>query len=175
MLLLIASALAGSLAGVTLPDTATVGGQTVSLNGIGLREKLYIDIYVGALYLQTKTTSASAAIAADEPKKITMHFIYKEVTRDQLVETFNEGFSKQGAAATAQKANTDKLISWLPAAVKAGEKIEIEYAPGTGTTFKINGSSKGTIAGADFMKLIWTIYLGPNPPTADLKKGMLGG
>ncbi|HEX6929025.1 MAG TPA: chalcone isomerase family protein, partial [Gammaproteobacteria bacterium] len=40
---------AAELAGVTLPDTASVGGQELVLNGMGLREKFWVDVYVGAL------------------------------------------------------------------------------------------------------------------------------
>lgn len=176
MLTLIAAAFAATLAGVTMSDTATVGGQTIQLNGLGLREKLTFDIYVGALYLQHKTTSGSTAISADEPKKIVMHFVYGSgVSKEKLLETFNESFAKQGAAATAQQANIDKLLAWMPDVMNAGEEISIEYVPGTGTTVKVKGATKGTIAGADFMKILWTVYLGPNPPTAALKSGMLGG
>ena len=46
--LLFGIAHAASLAGVTVPDSATVGGSTLVLNGMGLREKYFIDIYVGA-------------------------------------------------------------------------------------------------------------------------------
>jgi len=173
LLLLTSLAHAGSLAGVTLPDSAELGGKTVQLNGMGLREKFYIDVYVGGLYLEHKTHDGSAAIAADEPKRIVMSFIYKEVTREQILETFNEGF---GAVATGPlKADVEKMEGWVPAAVKSGETMGFDYVPGTGTTFLVNGKAKGTIAGADFMKAVWGIYLGPKPPTANLKSGLLGG
>lgn len=174
MLLLASLAFAGSLAGVSLPDSATVGGQTVSLNGLGLREKYFVDVYVGALYLQHKTKDGSAAIAADEPKRIVMHFIYKEVTQAQIAETFAEAMAKSSVVA-GQKANFSKIEGWVPAALHAGDEMTFEYVPGTGTAFKINNSTKGTIPGTDFMKAVWTIYLGANPPTAALKSGMLGG
>lgn len=174
MLLLASLAFAGSLAGVTMPDTATVGGQTVSLNGMGLREKYFIDVYVGGLYLQHKTKDGNTGISADEPKKIVMHFIYKEVTKEQVAETFGEAMAKSSTVA-AQKANFTQVESWLPAALHAGDEMTFEYVPGAGTSFKINNSTKGTIAGTDFMKAVWTIYLGANPPTANLKSGMLGG
>lgn len=169
-----ALALAGSLAGVTLPDTATVAGQTVTLNGMGLREKLTFDIYVGGLYLAHPTRDAKAAIAADEPKRIVMHFIYKEVTHEQLVETWQEGFAHQGAAAAARKADLDRFLASMPATIGKGEQIVIDYAPGVGTTVTVKGKPVGTAAGADFMKLIWTVFLGGHPPTEDLKEGMLG-
>jgi hypothetical protein len=50
----------------------------------------------------------------------------------------------------------------------------LDYVPGTGTTVTVKGAKKGTIAGADFMKALWSVYLGANPPTAKLKSGLLG-
>lgn len=172
LLMSVALASAGTLAGVTLPDTTTVGGQTVSLNGMGLREKYFLDIYVGGLYLSQKTHDGAAAISADAPKRVVMHFIYAKVTKEQMVEVFMEGFGS--AASGAQKANIDKLIAAVPAEVHAGDEIAFDYVPGTGTTMLLNGKPAMTVAGADFMKLVWGIYVGPKPPTAELKAGMLG-
>lgn len=172
-LLLLPSADAGTLAGVTLPDTATVGGQTVSLNGMGLREKYMIDIYVGGLYLTQPTHDGAAAIAADAPKRVVMHFIYSEVTYDQMIETFEEGFGQMPAAAS-QRSNIELIKSWVPPTVHKGEQIVFDYVPGKGTTMSVAGQVKGTIPGSDFMKLIFGIYLGDHPPTAALKRGLLG-
>jgi hypothetical protein len=164
---------AASLAGVSLPDTATVGGQSLVLNGLGLREKFYFDIYVGGLYLPAKTTSASEAIDQDVAKRLVMHFVYKEVTAAQLVEAYEEGTSKNPAA-TAQAENLTKLHGWMDA-VHPGDEVVFDYVPGTGTTVTVKGTAKGTIPGADFMKVLWSVYLGPNPPTSNLKSGMMGG
>lgn len=174
LLSLLALAFAGTLAGVTLPDTATVGGQAVALNGMGLREKLTFDVYVGGLYLKTPTKDAKAAIAADEPKRIVMHFVYREVSREQLVETWQEGFAHQGAAAAARKADLDKILAAMPETIVRGEQIVLDYVPGVGTTVTAKGKTIGPIPGADFMRIVWTVYLGPHPPTEDLKEGMLG-
>ena len=76
LLSLTLSAEAKTFAGVTMSDTTTVGGQTVTLNGMGLREKYFVDVYVGGLYLQTPTKDGTTAINADEPKRIVMHFVY---------------------------------------------------------------------------------------------------
>ncbi len=173
LLSLVAPATAASLGGVTLPDTATVGGQNLVLNGIGLREKFFFDIYVGGLYLPAKTTSATAAIEEDVPKRLVMHFIYSEVTAAQLVEAYGEGTSKNPAAA-AQAENLKKLHGWMEA-VHPGDEVAFDYVPGTGTAVTVKGAAKGTIPGADFMKVLWTVYLGPNPPTGALRSGMLGG
>lgn len=173
-ILLAATVHAATLAGVTLPDAANVGPARVTLNGIGLREKLMLDIYVGGLYLSHPTRDGSAAIAADEPKRVVMHFIYSKVTKEQMVDTFMDGFAGQPGLA-AEKANVDKLISLVPAQVVAGDELSFDYVPGKGTSMVLNGSTLGTIPGTSFMKLVFGIYLGPHPPTEDLKRGMLTG
>ena len=53
------------LAGVKLPDSAQVGNTSLQLNGAGIRTKLIFKVYVGALYLPQKQTSADAIIADD--------------------------------------------------------------------------------------------------------------
>ncbi|RME24697.1 MAG: hypothetical protein D6798_10625 [Deltaproteobacteria bacterium] len=172
-LLLSRPASAGELAGVTLPDTATVGGQTLVLNGMGLREKYFVDVYVGGLYLPSRTTSGETAIAEPGPKRIVMHFIYKTVTRDQMAETFEEGIAKvEGGEALAPRM---QKLEGLLTDVHKGDEVVLDYIPGTGTVLSINGTTKGTIEGEDFMRAIWSIYVGPNPANQKLKKGMLGG
>ncbi len=170
--LLLNLAMPAQIAGVNIPNTATVGGKQVVLNGVGLREKFFIDVYVGALYLPAKTTNATQAIQQDVPKRIVMHFIYDEVTAAQLNETWREGFGKSSAG-SGMKAQVDKLCNMM-ATVHSGDEIVLDYAPGTGTTVTVKGAKKGTIPGADFMRVLWGVYLGAEPPTEKLKKGMLG-
>ncbi len=40
---------AGSLAGVTMPDTEQVGSTKLGLNGLGLRTKFMVKVYVAGL------------------------------------------------------------------------------------------------------------------------------
>lgn len=171
--LLFTPADAGELSSVTVPDSVTVGGKELVLNGMGLREKFFIDIYVGSLYLPAKTSDASKAINDDVPKRIDMNFVYSEVSKDKLTGAYVDGF-KAAKADESQKENLAKLNGWMET-VNSGDLIRLDYVPGTGTTVYVKGAKKGTIAGADFMKALWSVYIGSAPPTAALKKGMLGG
>jgi hypothetical protein len=162
---------AATLAGVTLPDTAAVGGQTLALNGLGLREKFYIDVYVGGLYLQHPTHDGGAAAAANEPKRIVMHFVYK-VTKEQMSDSFKEGFAASPGATAEQ---IQQVFAAMPEIISPGQEVVIDYVPGVGTTFVIAGQKRATLPGEAFMKALFGVYLGPKPPTADLKRGLLGG
>jgi len=162
---------AAELDGVTLPDTATVDGQTLVLNGMGLREKYFIDVYVGGLYLPAKMTDGNKAIQQDTPKKIVMQFIYSHVEADKMVETYQEGFEVNPAAASLQP-QIQQFLGWMQD-VKEGDQVVLEYAPGKGTTLTMAGKVKGTIPGPEFMRLVFSNYIGPNANKA-LRTGLLG-
>ena len=58
------AAAAKELAGATMPDTLTVAGKTLKLNGMGLRKKAIFKVYVGGLYLEAPSKDAAAILAA---------------------------------------------------------------------------------------------------------------
>jgi hypothetical protein len=164
---------AASLAGVTLPDTVQVGGTTLVLNGLGLRTKFTVKVYVAGLYVQQKSSDSSAIIKADAPKRIVMQFVHS-ASKQQMTDAFDEGFKDNTPdAEKTMKADIDHFLGALEA-VKNGDQMVIMYVPGTGTTLDINGTNKLTIPGSAFGQVLFSVWLGPKPPTTDLKKGILG-
>jgi hypothetical protein len=170
-----AASVAGmELAGVTLPDTVTVDGHTLTLNGMGVRKKLFIKVYVGGLYLATPSHDAAAVIAAEEPKQVVMHFLYSKVGKDKLTEAWREGFANNSAASLpALQARLDEFCALWPD-MKSGERAVMTYVPGAGTTLELNGTQAGMIPGQDFAEALFAVWLGAKPADAGLKAGMLG-
>jgi Chalcone isomerase-like len=101
-------ALAGELAGATLPDTLKSGDLTLKLNGLGLRKKSMFKVYVGGLYLELPTKDAGAILATDQAKAIRMHFL-RDLTKVQLVEALQAGFEANAKDKTEQKAAFDRM------------------------------------------------------------------
>jgi len=165
-------ALARDLAGVTLPDTLKAGDKTLQLNGLGLRQKAIFKVYVGALYLESPSKDAGAILAADQPKAIRMHFL-RDLSKAQLIEAFQEGFDANAKDKTAQQATFAKMLALVPD-VKEGETLTFTYVPGKGTALQVGDKELGVFAGKDFADAVFSIWLGPKPPSTDLKKGMLG-
>lgn len=165
--------LAGTLAGVTLPETVQAGGKTLVLNGLGLRKKYMVKVYVAGLYLEQKSSDPSAILKADAPKRIVMHFV-RSVTKNQIIDGFNESFENNTPdAKQTMKAEIDQFSGAFDS-VKDGDEIFLTYLPGTGTTVAINGKEKVTIASAAFAPVLFSVWLGPKPPSPDLKAGLLG-
>lgn len=163
---------AATLAGVTAPDTVKVGGQDLVLNGLGLREKWTFDVYVGALYLPAKTGDADKAVKDDVPKRMDMHFV-RSIGAEKMRNANQEALDKLPNKAALQE--RFMRLDGLMDNVGDGDVITFSYVPGEGTTVLFNNVKKDTIEGADFMQGLFSMYIGPNPPTAALKKGLMGG
>jgi len=164
---------AGSLAGVTLPDTVQPGGTTLVLNGVGLRTKYMVKVYVAGLYVGQKSSDTGLILREDAPKRIVMQFVHG-VSKSQLTDGFSESFNDNTPdAAKTMKSDIDRFFGALDP-VKDGDQMVFTYIPGTGTSFAINGTEKLTIPGPAFGQMLFSVWLGPKPPNAGLKKGLLG-
>ncbi len=173
LLALASIAHAGTLNNVTLPDTVQAGGTTLILNGMGLRTKYMVKVYVAGLYLAQKSSDPAAILKADAPKRIVMHFV-RDVSKSQITDGFTESFEGNTPdAAKTLKPDIDRLFAALDA-VKDGDEIVFTYLPGVGTSLAIGGKEKLTIAGPAFAEMIFSVWLGPKPPNAALKKGIVG-
>lgn len=172
--LLLNTSSAGELAGVTMPDSITVeNGQKLVLNGMGLREMFWIDIYVGGLYLPTATHDPATVINSDVRKRMIMHFLFRRVTPQQVKDTFRQGILAQpgGDKLTAEIAQLEAMVDDY---TYAGDEVILDYVPGVGTTITAKGKAKGTVKGVDVMKALFSIYVGAKPASEPLKQGLLG-
>jgi len=164
---------AGTLAGVTLPDTAQVGSTALVLNGLGLRTKYMIKVYVAGLYLPQKSSDPAAIIKADETKRIVMHFLHG-ASKSQMTDAFSESFSDNTPdAKKTMQAEIDRMLGALES-VKEGDEMVFTYVPDRGTTLAIRSEDKVTVPGQAFGQMLFSVWLGPKPPNAGLKKGILG-
>jgi hypothetical protein len=170
-------ALAVPVEGVEIPDTITQAGgeQTLLLNGVGIRKKFFMDIYIGALYLPAKTSDSSAILGGSGPASVLMHFLYSEVSKKKITDGWNDGLKANLDPGAMQSLAADlERFNSLFRTVRKGEAIRIDYSPGTGTEVRINDELRGTVAGNDFYRALLKVWLGPRPVSKSLKKAMLG-
>ena len=162
------------VAGVTVAPDATLGGKALVLNGAGLRKRFLFKVYVGALYVESRSSDPGALVAADAPKLVRMHFL-RDVDRDSILGAFREGFEKNSpGSAAAASAKLEQVARILPAEIKSGQVMTVSYLPGPGSTVGIEGGPSATVEGKEFADALFRNWLGPDPADADLKVGMLG-
>lgn len=168
-----APAHAAKLAGVELADEAIAGDEELVLNGLGLRKKFFVKVYVGGLYLQQKSSDADAILDADTPRHLVMEFV-REVDAESLVDAWNDCLEANTPDAAAEtKQGFDTLNGWMEP-VDDGDRLVFTYLPGEGTAVSVKGAQRGTIEGKPFADALFACWIGPVPPSDDFKEGLLG-
>lgn len=168
------TAAAGKRADVTMPDTATVEGKALVLNGMGIRKATIfrVKVYVAGLYLETRSRNADEILRSEQVKRLDLVLV-RDVERDEILEAWKDGFKKNGADMAKLKTRFDAFAGWMTDLKEHGT-LSFLYVPGRGITVTLNGKARGTIAGADFATAFFAIWLGREPADDGLKDGLLG-
>lgn len=164
------------ISGNVMPNVMKVGTEYLKMNGGGIREKMFLDLYVGVLYLQEKTTDANAIINADQPMAVKIKIISGMVDNENFEEAIREGFDN------STNNNIAPIKDRMEKMIKEGFKDDIEtndvydlvYQPNIGCILYRNNVSLVTVKGLDFKKALFGIWLGNVPADEGLKKKMLG-
>ncbi|MBP5987458.1 MAG: chalcone isomerase family protein [Azonexus sp.] len=168
---------AAEVAGVKVDDSLRVGGSELLLNGAGLRSKLFIKVYVGALYVGQKSTNPAAIIDSTQPRRIVMRLL-RDLDAETLASAMDEGLRNNHSPAELadMKPQADQLAGIMKGIGKAreGDTIAIDFSA-DGVTVGLNGETRGKVAGPGFAKALLKVWLGDKPADASLKKALLGG
>lgn len=161
--------------GVTLAQEYKTDDATLVLNGAGVRSKFFIDVYVGALFLQEKSTDNKAVIAADKPMGIRLHITSDLIDGEKMADATHDGFVKstKGNLAPIQK-RVDRLVAAFKDSVEKGDQFDLLYTPSKGLTIFKNGKIKATVKGLDFKQALFGIWLSDDPVQDSLKEAMMG-
>jgi hypothetical protein len=166
-----------SIKNVTLPDTIIQddSGNSLVLNGAGVRTKFIFDIYVGALYLMNKSNEPDEILEDNSAKRVSMHFLYDEISKKKMITSWIEGFENNLNKEQFSRLQ-NKIQSFYMSFDKTveGDVVIVDFMPDHSTTVTINDVRKATIQGADFQRALLSVWLGGSPVDSDLKRAMLG-
>ncbi|HSB36271.1 MAG TPA: chalcone isomerase family protein [Thermoanaerobaculia bacterium] len=176
LVLLLSASLAPALevSGVKLPETVTVDGKTLNLNGGGLRKKMIFKVYVAGLYLERTSKDASAILASSEAKSIRLH-VLRGLKGSQISDAIAEGFERNSKEQLPKLQARLKQLSQMIPDVSEGDEVGLSWIPDEGVRVSVRGTDRGVIEGRDFADALFAVWLGPNPVQEDLKRALLGG
>ena len=174
VLLVTALGNAEEIGGINMPETLKAGQTTLVLNGAGVREKFFMDLYVGGLFLKEKSADPGAIIEADEPMAIRLHIISSMITSKKMEKATREGFEKAtGGNIGPIQVQIEEFISVFKEEIKEGDIYDLIYVPGKGVEVSKNNESRSMIKGLPFKKAMFGIWLSDKPAQKSLKKAML--
>jgi len=165
--------------GVKYEQTVSVAGKTLRLNGAATKHnKQGIRNFAVSVYVPTTARTTDALLAEAGPKRISFAFL-------RTVQADTMRFLTQGVQSNIDRVEFSKTfvgVMQLGALLGAhptfseGDSLAMDYQPGTGTTFLINGKPQGEpVKEPEFFKAMLLIWLGPKPVDPQMKAGLLAG
>lgn len=164
---------ARELAGVSMPDTFSVAGRSLQLNGMGVGTKAFFKVYVIGLYLQEPTADARSAIQTDEAKRILITML-RDVSRERFMQAVEKCILANSGPAMATLRTRLNLLEHALPALKKGNTLDFTYLPVVGTLVRGEGREM-TIPGKDFADALFSVWLGSEPTSLALQRQLLGG
>lgn len=170
----LAVARAADLDGVSIPDTQLVDGRRLVLNGIGLRTYSVFDIhiYVAGLYLERQSDNAETILHSPETKLLDLHFLH-DVNAEDAREAWLDGFDKNCQPPCYLDPRDIQRFLAAVTSIQKGDETKLLFTS-SGAVVTSNGQLTGHINDPHFAEVILATFIGAAPPTARLKRELLG-
>ena len=155
-----------------------LGGSALQLNGKGTRVRVVFKAYDMALYTPRRVTTAAELLALPGPKRLQFTAL-RELPGTDLGRLFLRGISDNTPSAqlTRHTLATNRLIEIFSGKAKLvpGDTFAMDFVPGKGTQFYIQGQAQGEPVGDDeFFTLVLKIWFGESPADVQLRDALLG-
>ncbi len=168
---------ARTIGGVNMEETFKAGDETLILNGAGIREKFFADIYVAGLYLKEKSSDYKKIMSMDESMVIKIKIVSSLITAERFKEACEEGFERTTNGNTKPlRPKIDLAYTAFAQKFNVGDIFDLVYIKGVGTDFYKNGKLITKVDGIDFKAALFGIWIidKPSHKNEKLRKGMLG-
>ena len=174
--------------GVGFSETMNHEGTDLFLAGAGVRSKMMIKVYAGALYMDTAAKSALQQVKskAGKPdqsvydaiadgnfaKMFLLHFV-RDVDSGKIIEAFKESLEKNVdmKAADVQK-DAEAFLTASKIDMKEGQEMKV-FIKGDEITVTTPSGSSQAIKNSKLAGAVARIWLGKDPISEDLKSGMV--
>lgn len=166
------------LGSASFSERIRLGGQTLALNGAGIRYKAMFQVYAAALYLEQPATTLEAVLQLKGCKRLTATML-REVNATELGNLFTKGIVDNIPPQETQTHLTN--ISRMGGvfsrfkSLKEGDSFTADRLPGKGMVLIVNNEAQHEPFDEAFFDAILNIWLGPKPADRLLKQALLGG
>ena len=167
------AARAATLEGAEFPDTRTVDGTVLRLNGLAARTYTIfnVTVYVAALYLEQPGRDAGAIMASPGRKLVEVRY-RRSVDEDDVRRAWRALLEANCGAACGLGREIERFLALSPA-VRDGSVGDYLVGAG-GTVVLADGRRLGEVPGATFGRLLLATFIGAHPTSEGVRAGLLG-
>jgi hypothetical protein len=174
------SAHAVEVAGVKIEEKVKVANADLVLNGAGIRYAAagIVRVYVAALYIPQKKSTAAEIVALKGPRRVQLSML-RDISNDDFAKGLmtcvrNNLSSSDRMGHFDSLSKLGEIFGKLPG-LKKGDVVWMDTIPGTGTIVLVNGKRVGDVFPDEtFWNSIFQIWVGPKPIDGSLKPVLLG-
>ena len=164
--------------GVIVPRKIDFLNKTLQLNGFGTRSKMWVDVYVQALYLTSLSQDGQYILENDAEMGIRIQILSNLVSSRKLTRSLNKGMIKSVGEENIKKFESQvKLLESLLSTeeTRKDDAFNLIYNPkDTSIWVYKNNKLQGKIPGFEFKKAFFGIWISNNPVDENLKSDLLG-
>lgn len=164
---------------ISYAPEATVAGEALTLNGAGLRKKLFFKVYAAGLYTRAPAKDGAAVMAETGAARVRLGLL-RDVSGESFISALDDGL-KANLTPESEKAVTkelDELRTLMKKIgdVKVNDLVDFDFDPAKGTVVSLNGQPVGAAIGGGraLYNAVLAIWLGQKAIDDTLKAGMLG-
>ena len=148
-----------------------LAGQTLPIHGVGLLEYVMLDLYTAALYAPSQFATVDSVLD-NVPKSLVLHY-HRMIKKEWMIEASRDRIKKNPANNAEALESRLKQLDRAYQKVNKGDRYELRYEPGVGTSLILNGKLQATIEGEDFQRAFFGIWLSEIPLNKKLRDKLL--
>ena len=157
------SAIAVELAGMHLERTLQVGAERLHLVSCGVRDALWMDVYVAGLYVPP-AAPAEAVADPDRPKAVLMKIVESRYLPEDIPEKWRH--TLRAELARDPMARVRLAYDHL----RDGDVVTFAYQPGEGVTMSVNGRPVIRASGHQLIDSILAAWAEGDPISGKLQR-----
>ena len=157
------------------PDAVQVDGETLHLNGTGIRTYSILDIpvYVASLYLSHLSRDAKQIIQSADTKLLTLRF-ERDVGADRARNAWRDALERNcNPPCRLDPGDLRTFLAGIPD-IHRNDTYSLLFTQ-AGVTVAVNGRHMATIRRPMFARAMLGTFLGPEPASPRLKQSLLQG
>jgi long-chain acyl-CoA synthetase len=165
-----------TISNVEVPTQETVAGQSLVLNGAGMRQRFVFHVYVAALYRPQASQDATAIVNSADTQLLRLTLL-RDINSKALTDALNDGLKANNSEAdlAAMKDTINHFEAFMKTGGEgaSGDRVDIYFQQGK-VSVSFKGKALGEVSDPRFSAALLKVWLGDVPAQESLKQALLG-
>lgn len=166
-----------AISGIEMPKSLTyIKAEPLELFGVGTRDFLWMDMYVGGIYLAELTLKPNQIIDSNNSMALRLHILSSLVSNKRIIKSIKDGFNKStNGRLVDYQDRIDQMIGFFDQDIRPNDILDLVYNATGHTKIYRNQVYLGSIEGLDFKQALFGIWISNNAVDTSLKEQLLKG